>query len=237
MYLRFALSTLLALALLGQPGPAAAQRGPFVPAMLVAGTVVKLPVKAGDCVLDRSNPADRRVIELLESLLAETNELHLLITRCRDLEGWRAGHVPTLDSLVEVLTPRAYQRQNFAGHEKIIISSVCNAYRRSTEDHEQAPDALPFIDQARNHVEDKLVHVLGEDENGCYVRLTSKDRLDRTQEKSRLSVGTTAVLNGKVVYIYHHWDDAAEQGETERVLVELKAMAKTYVEANGGHKK
>lgn len=220
---------------------AKAQKGPIVPTVEVGGSEIKLPVKAGDCALERSHPVDRRALELVENLIRQSNQLHLSATGCADLAEWRAGRLANLKTYTQVQSPLALHRQSFSGQEKAAISASCNAIRRQggalvssvTQDIRQR------LQEARQQALIQNMSLLGaldEDEFGCYTGLVIKGQTEQGQPKTQLCIFATTVLNGKLVYLYQY-SDRLDESEIERVLSERKAIAKAYVEANGGHKK
>lgn len=221
--------------------PVAAQPGPSAPTAQIGGVAVKLPVASGDCALERANPTDLRAIELVESLIRQSNELHLSVTNCTDLTDWRGGKLPNLRDYMQVQSPRSLQQQNFAGQEKAIISANCNAVRQQGGALvSSAADSIKKrLEEAQQQALIQNLSLLGaldEDDFGCYTGLLIKGQTEQGKPKTQLCIFATTVLNGKLVYLYHY-SDKLDEAEIERVLNERKATAKAYVQANGGHKK
>lgn len=221
--------------------PAHAQKGPFVPTATVGGRELKLPVKSGDCALERANPNDKRAIELVENLIRQNNQLHLSSTGCADLDAWRGGKIPNLKDYMQVQSPLALQGQDLAGQEKAVIAANCNAIRQQGNAvvNSASQTIKQRLEEAKKQALIQNISLLGaldEDDYGCYTGLLIKGETEQGQPKTQLCVFATTVLNGKVVYLYHY-SDKSDEVETERLVTERKATAKAYVEANGGHKK
>lgn len=234
-------ATLLLAAAYALSGAAVAQQRPTVPTAQIAGIEVKLPVKAGDCALERGNPIDVRAIELVERLIAPSNVLHLSSTNCNDLAAWRGGAIPNLKDYMQVQSGVALQGQSFVGQEKLVISGNCKAMREQggTLVNSAAATIKQRLEQAQQQALIQNVSLLGaldEDEYGCYTGLLIGGQTEQGEPKTQLCVFATTVLNGKVVFLYHY-SDRLDEAEIERLVAERKATAKAYVEANGGHKK
>lgn len=222
-------------------GIATAQKGPFVPSAQIGGAEVKLPVGAGDCALERSNPVDKRAIELVESLIAGNNQLHLSVTKCDDLVAWRDRRLPNLRDYTQVQSAIALHPTNLAGQEKAAIAANCNAMRQQGGAlvNQASATIRQRLEQARQQALIQNISLLGaldEDDYGCYTGMLIKGQTEQGTPKAQLCIFATTVLNGKVVFLYHY-SDKLDEAEIERVLSGRKAVAKAYVEANGGHKK
>lgn len=234
-------SVLISLLLGLVASPSVAQPGPAAPSVTIGGAQVILPVKAGDCALERSHPTDKRVIEGVEGLIAGHNQLHLSVTGCADRTAWRDGKLANLKDYMQVQSGRVLQGQNFAGQEKAAIAANCNGIRQQ---------GSAILNSVSDTIKQKLVQAqkqamiqnmsllgaLDEDDSGCYIGMVIKGQTEQGQQKSQLCIFAITVLNGKLVYLYHY-SDKLDETEVERLLVERKATAKAYVEANGGHKK
>lgn len=222
-------------------GVATAQNGPFVPTAEVGGVEVKLPVGAGDCALERSNPVDRRAIELVESLISGNNQLHLSVTKCDDLLAWRERRLPNLKDYTQVQSAIALHSASFAGQEKATIAANCNAMRQQGGAlvNQASATIRQRLEQAQQQALIQNISLLGaldEDDYGCYTGMLIKGQTEQGTPKAQLCIFATTVLNGKVVFLYHY-SDKFDEAEIERVLSGRKAVAKAYVDANGGHKK
>lgn len=220
---------------------ATAQKGPLVHSAQIGGTDVNLPVNAGDCALERSNPVDKRAIELVESLIAGNNQLHLSVTSCDDLVAWRERRLPNLKDYKQVQSGIALHQTNLLGQEKAAIAANCNAMRQQGGALVSQASATiqQRLEQAQQQALIQNISLLGaldEDEYGCYTGLLIKGQTEQGTPKAQLCIFATTVLNGKVVFLYHY-SDKLDEAEIERVLSGRKATAKAYVEANGGHKK
>lgn len=238
---RSALGVLVTGLALSACGQVFAQAGPRDVTVEVGGSSVKLLIANGDCALERSNPTDKRAIELVESLIAGNNQLHLSETSCGNLMDWRAGKLATLREYRQVQSGLALQKQNFTGQEKAVIAANCNAIRKQGG---ALLDAAASSIKQRLEVAEKqaliqnlsLLGALDEDDYGCYVGLLIKGQTEQGAPKTQLCVFATTVLNGKMVFLYHY-SDKLDEAEIDRLLNGRKATAKAHVEANGGHRK
>ena len=230
----------ISLALLALPGAAAAQSGAQSIITEIAGKRIELFVPQGHCGLDRKNPSDQKAIELVERLTAGQNQLHLFSADCTQLSEWRAGGRPTLGEYAQVQSAVQFHSQDLSGREVEVIKSICTATRQQGNEITAGveTDIKNRIETGKEKIKIDnvaMLGALGEDEMGCYVGLIIKGVTDAGVPKSQLCVFANVVLNGRIMYIYRY-AETVDQPTADRLLLAVKASARTHVLANNKKK-
>ena len=228
----------LALATALLPALAAAQSGGQSVKTTIAGKPIELFVPQGQCLLERKQPSDIKAIELVERLTAGQNQLHLFAAECTQLSEWRAGARPTLGEYSQVQSAVQFHSQDLVGRETEVIKSICNATRQQGNAITAGveTDIKNKIEAGKEKIKIEnvaMLGALGEDEMGCYVGLIIKGVTDAGVPKSQLCVFANVVLNGRILYIYRY-AETVDQPTADRLLLAVKASARTHVLANNG---
>lgn len=230
----------LALAVALAPTIAVAQSRVQSVKTTIAGKSIELFVPSGQCALDRNQPSDRKGIELVERLTAGQNQLHLFTADCTQLSEWRAGGRPTLGEYAQVQSAVQFHNQDLTGREGEVIKSICDATRQQGNQITAGveTDIKNRIEAGKEKIKIEnvaMLGALGEDEMGCYVGLIIKGVTDAGVPKSQLCVFANVVLNGRIMYIYRY-AETVDQPTADRLLLAVKASARTHVLANNGKK-
>jgi hypothetical protein len=229
-----------ALALIVLPAAAGAQSGVATVKTEIAGKSIELFVPSGHCLLDRKQPSDINAIQLVERLTAGQNQLHLFAADCTQLSEWRAGGRPTLGEYAQVQSALQFHNQDLTGRETEVIKSICTATREQGNQITAGveTDIKNKIEAGKEKIKIEnvaMLGALGEDDMGCYVGLIIKGVTDAGVPKSQLCVFANVVLNGRIMYIYRY-AETVDQPTADRLLLAVKASARTHVLANNGKK-
>ena len=109
--------------------PAAdAQTPPKTVAVDVGGAAINLVIDPDQCQLDRNNPSDARVYQLVERALGGQNELLMAAADCKQIPPWRAGARPTLDDFTQAQVNAGLKRQDFTGQEATMPRAISAAW-------------------------------------------------------------------------------------------------------------
>ena len=231
-------AAIFAMTLAALPATVAAQSGASTVTADIAGKKVELFVPQGQCALDRKQPSDRKGIELVERLTAGQNQLHLFTADCTQLSEWRAGGRATLGEYAQVQSAIQFHSQDLTGREAEVIKSICDATRQQGNQITAGveTDIKNRIESGKEKIKIEnvaMLGALGEDEMGCYVGLIIKGVTDAGVPKSQLCVFANVVLNGRIMYIYRY-AETVDQPTADRLLLAVKASARTHVLANNG---
>lgn len=238
------LKTMIAIAALSllpaSTGPTFAQKnagGGVGPVAKIGGRDIALVVPAGHCALERANPSDKRVIELVEKLLAGRNALHLTTTDCKELDDWRAGRRENLGEYTQTQSHIPLDGRDFRGQESQLLKEICAQTRKQGGAIAQTVEAdiQKRLQASREQIQLQNVSMLGaldEDQHGCYVGMLIKLATEQGKSKTQLCVFANVILQGKLVYLYRY-SERLDEAEVKRLLAERKATARAHVEANG----
>lgn len=198
----------------------------------IGGRQVNLVIDPDQCELDRNNPSDKRVYELVERALQGQNQLLMSAADCEQLPQWRNGMRPTLDDFTQVQVGLAYINQDLTGRETATIQEIC-AFLRKQGDAFVAGPMVEFrerFNRATGDVklnETTFIGVVHEDNRACYASLVQKVRTDQGRDKLILSVFAHVVIRGQLLYIYRY-----TEGESFASMVKLTDLLKETVAAH-----
>lgn len=217
--------------------PAAdAQTPPKTVAVDVGGTAINLVIDPDQCQLDRQDPSDKRVYDLVERGLAGQNELLMAAADCEQIPPWRAGIRPTLDDFTQVQVGLAYRTLELKGREVATAREICGALNKqgAALTASSVDGVRERFNQASESVklnETKFMGVVREDPGACYASLVQRVRTDRGDDKLILSVFAHVVIRGRLLYIYRY-----TEGEAVESLMRLVDMVgdtvRAHLEAN-----
>ena len=198
----------------------------------VGGQQIVLVIDRDQCVLDRDNPSDRRVYDLVERGLAGHNELLLAAADCEQIPPWRNGLRPTLDDFTQVQVGLAYRDRDLVGRESATAQEICAALRTNGSALVDGP--LAAVRERFNRIteevrlnESKFLGVVGEDPDACYASLLQRVRTDQGADKLVLSVYAHVVVRGRLLYIYRF-----TEGDSATSLVRLTDLLRQSVRAH-----
>lgn len=198
----------------------------------IGGRQVNLVIDPDQCELDRNNPSDKRVYELVERALQGQNQLLMSAADCQQLPEWRRGQRPTLDDFTQVQVGLTYINQDLTGRETATVQEIC-AFLRKQGDAFVAGPMVEFrerFNRATGDVklnETTFIGVVHEDNRACYASLVQKVRTDQGRDKLILSVFAHVVIRGRLLYIYRY-----TEGESFASMVKLTDLLKETVAAH-----
>ena len=184
----------------------------------VGSATIALPSPEGFCELSEQQPADARVINVIDDLVAGTqNELLAVSADCGQLQAWRTGKLPTLDDYAQVQTPVSGRDADVPRAET--VKELCASMRAegSRTIAEAIPDLNTRVEAAvkgGKFNEAGFLGVLAEDAGVCYFGLLTKNRTEGGgAEETQVVVSATTVVKGRVVsyslHTLYHGPDTA----------------------------
>jgi hypothetical protein len=203
----------------------------------VGSATIVLPVPEGYCELSEQQSADARVIDVIEDLVAGTqNELLAVSADCGQLQAWRAGKLPTLDDYAQVQTPISGRDADVP--RAATVKELCASMRAEGGKSiaEATPDLNTRVEAAvkgGKFNETGFLGVLAEDADVCYYGLQTKNRAENGVEETQVVVSATTVVKGRVVSyslhtLYHDKDTATA------ALTRHRRNVTALLAANGG---
>ena len=203
----------------------------------VGGRAITLVIDADQCELDRNNPSDVRVYELVERGLAGQNQLLMAAADCGQIQPWRDGTRPTLDDFTQVQVNLALRDRELRGREAATSKEICTELRKQGDAIVNGPEVTATRDRF-NKLTDTVqigattfIGVVHEDDKACYASLVQKVRTEHGRDKLILSVFAHVVVRGRLLYLYRFTEgDSFEQ--MVRVTELLQRSVDAHLEAN-----
>jgi hypothetical protein len=203
----------------------------------IGGVAIALPTPAGFCNLSADQPTDKRLLAGVSSAIEKSgNKLLAVSADCQQLTDWRAAKIGVLDDFAQYQTPLATMNLITAKSE---IETACTQMRKQGEQimAEVGPKAKANIEEVFNKVkvnETKLLGVLAEDPDACYVGIVAKGRTESGADKTQVVVYAITVVKGKPVLIYHYGLYARADGAdtVTNLLQKTKASVAAVYAAN-----
>jgi hypothetical protein len=203
----------------------------------VGSATIALLSPEGYCELSEQQPADARVINLIDDLVAGTqNELLAVSADCGQLQAWRAGKLQTLDDYAQVQTPISGRDADV--HRAETVKELC-ASMRAEGGKTIAAATLDLNTRVEAAVkggkfnETGFLGVLAEDAGVCYFGLLAKNRTEGGVEETQVVVSATTVVKGRVVsyslHTLYHGPDTATA-----TLARHRRNVQALLVANGG---
>jgi hypothetical protein len=203
----------------------------------VGGRPITLVIDPDQCELDRNNPSDVRVYDLVERGLAGQNQLLMAAADCKQIPPWRAGTRPTLDDFTQVQVHLALRERELSGREAATSREICTELRKQGDAIVNGPEVTATrnrFNAVTNTVQlnaSTFIGVVHEDDKACYASLVQKVRTEQGRDKLILSVFAHVVVRGRLLYIYRFTEgDSFEQ--LVRVTELLQKSVDAHLEAN-----
>jgi hypothetical protein len=203
----------------------------------VGSATIALPAPEGFCELSEHQPADARVINVIDDLVAGTqNELLAVSADCSQLQAWRAGKLPTLDDYAQIQTPVSGRDADVP--RAATVKELCASMRAEGGKTiaEATPDLNTRVEAAvkgGKFNETGFLGVLAEDADVCYFGLLTKNRAENGVEETQVVVSATTVVKGRVVsyslHVLYHGPDTATV-----TLARHRRNIAALLAANGG---
>ena len=201
------------------------------------GRQITLVVDPDQCELDRNNPSDTRVYDLVERGLAGRNQLLMVAADCQQIPPWRNGTRPTLDDFTQVQVNLALIERELTGREAATSREICTELRKQGDAIVNGPEVTEVRNRF-NTLTDTVklnattfIGVVHEDDQACYASLVQKVRTEQGRDKLILSVFAHVVLRGRLLYIYRFTEgDIFER--LVRVTEQLQKSVAAHLAAN-----
>jgi hypothetical protein len=207
-------------------------QGPRELTVSIGGRQVKLVLDPDQCQLDRNNPSDRRVYDLVERGLAGQNELLLAAADCDQIPPWRSGARPTLDDFTQVQIGLQYRTHDLTGREAESVKEICAALNKGGEALVTGP--MNAVRERFNKTSDSVklnesqfVGVVREDPEACYASILQRVRTDQGKDKIILCVYAHVVVRGRLLYMYRY-----TEGDNFASMVRITDLLRKSVQAN-----
>jgi hypothetical protein len=204
--------------------------------VMVGGREIVLVIDPDQCELDRNDPSDQRVYDLVERGLAGQNELLLAAADCEQIPPWRNGQRPTLDDFIQVQVGLGFRNQDLTGREVATARQICGELNKRgdallSQPMAGARDRFNRLSESVKLNESKFMGVVREDPGACYASLVQRVRTDQGSDKLILSVYAHVVIRGRLLYIYRYTE--GESVESMLRLVDLVGESvRAHLEAN-----
>lgn len=203
----------------------------------IGGKPIMLVIDPDQCLLDRNNPSDVRVWQLVERAIAGQNELLLAAADCQQIPPWRAGARPTLDDFTQAQVNLSLRQQDFTGQEASLPRAICTQLRTqgdaiaTGQQMQQMRDRFNQSTETVRLNETTFIGVVHEDDQACYASLVQKVKTDQGKDKLILSVFAHVVLKGRLLYLYRY-TEGQKFDDMVRLLELLKVSVAAHLEAN-----
>lgn len=199
----------------------------------VGGRPITLVIDPDQCELDRNNPSDIRVYELVERGLAGQNQLLMAAADCQQIPPWRAGTRPTLDDFTQVQVHIALRERELSGREAATSREICAELRKQGDAIVNGPEVTATrnrFNSVTNTVQlnaSTFIGVVHEDDKACYASLVQKVRTEQGRDKLILTVFAHVVVRGRLLYIYRF-----TEGDSFEQLVRVTELLQKSVDAH-----
>lgn len=195
-----------------------------------------LPAPEGFCALDPQQPADARMIDALNGMLAGAQiSLLGMSAHCGQLEAWRTGK-QLLEDFAQYQTPTFASKSNSSRSEWV----KARCAKRRAEGEKTLPGMTEDVNaraetarvQARIN-EMTALGVLWEDAGACYTGMVQKILSEAGGEKTQLSVSAGTIVKGRVVNYILYTDDR-DADSLSAALARHKRNIAALLAANDG---
>lgn len=233
-------SITLALSLLAFAAPAvnAQQKSPATPPVSVdiGGRTVQLLVPEGQCALDRSQRYDASVLELAQRAIQGSNEMLLHTAECANLQNARTGSTPYLNDFHQVQVALQFKQTELRGQEAAAAKEICQSLRNDGAEIEkkvggEIKDRVKNLQAGIAVNETKALGVLAEDQHACYSGILMNVQTPQGTPRLILGVYAMAVLNGRLVFLYHFVGEPPA-GAVDRLVEQQKNIVRQHVAIN-----
>lgn len=168
---------------------------------------VVLVLPEGHCAMDRNNPSDARVLNLIEKGTGNRNEVVVGFADCVQLKDWREGRQEFLDDFGQYQTVVAAKHQDFSANAAALIKQVCDTHRQNGEKildtaTSKVNEELRKQQETLSVNESRYLGVYSQTAAQCSSSVIQNLTTESGQSKTLFAINTTTVLNGKVVFFY-----------------------------------
>lgn len=196
---------------------------------------ISVPLREGDCVLDRERYPDGAMIALLEQMHAGKNILVLSYADCTRLEVWRRSPQNLMEDYGQVFFPKKYERQRLTIGRRAYVQSVIQAISGIEAINDELSEVARKIEEASPGIQMNELKSLGviHASDDVVILGTVQGVAAHDGASVLLNVGVTAFTLVKGTPIYVGRTRIYESEETIRdLLAEQKALIDALLAAN-----
>ena len=197
----------------------------------IDGASIALVVPDGHCLLERSHPADRGVIETVERVVAGTNRVLAAFADCDQRAEFRAGRRTVLDDYGQYMTP--------VRGGTIALPPAAFAQRMTEVFKAQGAQMLEGAEaDTRERIgglklgirlgENRMLGVLRTDERASYVGIVQNLGLPDGSTKLQVGVAAFGVQKQRMVSLNLYARFEEGPGGANTTLRVLETSARTY---------
>jgi hypothetical protein len=197
----------------------------------IGGASIALVVPGGHCLLERSNAADRGVVETVERVVAGTNRVLAAFADCDQRAEFRAGRRTVLDDYGQYMTPVRGGAINlppsaFAQRMTEVFKSQGAQLMEGAEvdTRERIGGLKPGIRMGEN----RMLGVLRTDERASYVGIVQNLGLPDGSTKLQVGIAAFGVLKQRMVSLNLYARFEEGPGGANTTLRLLQASVGTY---------
>ena len=172
-----------------------------------AGKMIELVAPPGQCILDKKNAYDARLLSLVAGALGGRNTLLAMYADCKEYKQWHSGKIKTLNNISQYQAPNAYVTRNLKGPPAKIISRLCTSMRavgKAQVDKitKNVNRNIAKLATGMKINEMRSLGVLDEDATACYSGLLQSIRTELGTMKIIANVYAITVLDGQLLFYY-----------------------------------
>jgi hypothetical protein len=214
--------------------------GPTTVTVDIGGVKVALAPPAGHCVKDRSNPADRELIENVERAVAGQNRMLLGFAECGQLEELRERKRSALDNFGQYMTPLSHERQVLNMTHAQYVAEMGRVFRQQgltmwTAQESDVKQRLEGAVAGLKLGETKMLGVLKSDARAVYIGVVLPVRLPDGSDKRLVGVFSTGLVKGKMINLNVYRDMDALGGHVVDKTAEQNSATRTALNAANGN--
>ena len=218
--------------------PATAQQR-NTPAQLsvdIGGRPVQLLIPEGQCALDRNQRYDASVLDLATRAIQGANEMLLHTADCTNLQSARNGQTRYLNDFHQAQVALQFKATELRGQEAAAAKEICQSLRVDGAKIEkevggEIKDRVKNLQAGIQVNETKALGVLAEDQSACYSGILMNVQTPTGDTRIILGVYAMAVLNGRLVFLYHFIAEPPA-GAVDRLVEQQKVIVRQHVAAN-----
>ena len=198
-------------------------------------STISMPLREGDCVLDRERYPDGTMIALLERMHASKNILVLSYADCTRLEVWRRNPQNLMEDYGQVFFPKKYERQRLTIGRRAYVRSVVQAMQGIEAIDDELSEVARKIEEAAPGIQMNELKSLGiiHVSDDVAILGTVQGMAGHDGASVLLNVGVTAFTLVKGTPLYLGRARIYQSEETIRdLLAEQKALIDALLAAN-----
>jgi len=197
------------------------------------GVEITLIMPPGHCLLERSNQADRSVIETVERVVANTNRVLAAFANCEQRAEFRAGSRTVFDDYGQYMSPLRAQPMNLPAPE--FARQMAEIFKKQGAQMIEGAEAdtrerIATLRLGIRMGENRMLGVLRTDERASYIGIVQNLGLPNGASKLQVGVSAFGLQKQRMVSLnlYARFEEGAV-GAAATVKT-LNTVAQTYAE-------